>query len=262
MYLIAHQFFSTIHVRAVFLLKYTYKFRKVKLGKIIDNVAVITLDGPSGTGKGTISQKLAHHLGWHYLDSGAIYRVLAYVASSKKTNFEDVNTLVYLAHHLDLRFEVDEDLNTRIFSEGNEITSLIRTEECGQNASKIAAIPEVRKALLARQRSFAVEPGLVTDGRDMGTVVFPDAKLKIFLHASPEARANRRLLQLNKKQNGDNLAQVIDQLAERDARDSQRTCAPLTPAIDAIAVDTTQLSVDQVFAKVLELVEQNAILVS
>jgi len=144
------------------------------------NVAVITLDGPSGTGKGTISQKLARHLGWHYLDSGAIYRVLAYVAASKKINFDDIEALVYLAHHLNLRFEVDEELNTRIFSDGNDITSLIRTEESGQNASKIAVIPEVRAALLARQRAFAVEPGLVTDGRDMGTVVFPEAKLKIF----------------------------------------------------------------------------------
>lgn len=226
------------------------------------DVAVITLDGPSGTGKGTISQKLARHLGWHYLDSGAIYRVLAYVAATKKVNFNDIEALVFLAHHLNLRFEVDEDLNTRIFSDGNNITSLIRTEESGQNASKIAMIPEVRGALLARQRAFAAQPGLVTDGRDMGTVVFPEAKLKIYLYATPEARANRRLLQLNKKQNDDNLAQVIDQLAERDTRDSQRACAPLMPAKDAIQVDTTRLSIDQVFAKVLELVTSNSALVS
>lgn len=215
------------------------------------HIPVITIDGPSGTGKGTISHQLAHHLGWHYLDSGAIYRVLAWVADRNHADFNDVSVLVALAHELNLSFEVDEHLNSRTYLASQDISALIRTEGCGQNASKIAVMPEVRAALLERQRAFAVLPGLVTDGRDMGTVVFPEADLKLFLHASVEERANRRFLQLQNKQNGDSLAQVIDQLAERDARDSQRAHSPLIPANDAILIDTTNLSIDQVFSKVL-----------
>lgn len=218
-------------------------------------IPIITLDGPSGTGKGTISQKLALHLGWNYLDSGAIYRALAYTAAAQHINLDHIDELVDLAHHLNLKF-----CGKHIYINDEDITEKIRSEACGQNASKIGAIPQVREALLKRQRAFAMPPGLVTDGRDMGTVVFPHANLKIFLHASPEERANRRLLQLKTRQNNDNLAQVLDQLVERDERDVQRTCAPLQPAKDAIEVDTTYLSIDQVFAKVLNLAMKHCIL--
>ena len=218
------------------------------------HVPVITIDGPSGTGKGTISHQLAHRLEWHYLDSGALYRVLAWVAVENQVDLNDVKALVELALNLNLSFEVDEQCASRTYLDGQDISALIRLEICGQNASKIAVIPEIRTALLERQRAFAVLPGLVTDGRDMGTVVFPDADLKLFLYASVEERANRRFLQLKKKQNDDNLAQVIDQLAERDARDSERAHSPLKPADDAIQVDTTQLSIQQVFDEVFNLV--------
>lgn len=219
------------------------------------HIPIITIDGPSGTGKGTICHKIAHHLGWHYLDSGTLYRVLAWSALNNNVDFNDVNALVALALKLSLTFEVDASLESHTYSDGQEITEDIRTEACSQNASKIAAIPEVRVALLARQRAFVEEPGLVTDGRDMGTVVFPCADIKIFLFASVEERARRRFLQLKSKENNVTIAQVIEQLTERDARDTQRACAPLIPAENAIQIDTTGLSVDQVFDKVLSFVE-------
>ena len=223
------------------------------------HVPVITIDGPSGTGKGTISHQLAHHLGWHYLDSGALYRVLAWAAVQARTDFDDVSALVKLALNLNLSFEVDNHCYSRTYFNDQDISALIRSEVCGQNASKIAVIQDVRDALLERQRAFAVEPGLVTDGRDMGTVVFPLADLKLFLYASVEERANRRFLQLKKKQNDDNLAQVIAQLVERDARDSDRAHSPLKPAENAVQIDTTRLSVEQVFDEVLDLVQKSAI---
>ena len=219
-------------------------------------IPIITIDGPSGTGKGTISHKLAHYLGWHYLDSGAIYRALAWVASEHGVDFNDVNALVQLALEFSVSFEVGDDLQSRTYHDAHDISEFIRTELCGQNASKIAALTEVRQALLARQHAFVQPPGLVTDGRDMGTVVFPQADLKIFLYASVEERAHRRFLQLKNTQNDVNLAQIIDQLVERDTRDTQRACAPLKPAIDAIQIDTTGLSVDQVFEKVLYFVKK------
>lgn len=219
-------------------------------------IPVITIDGPSGTGKGTISHRLAYHLRWHYLDSGALYRVLAWVAEERDVDFNDVNGLVNLARHLNLTFEIDQHWYTWTCLDGQNINPFIRTEACGKNASKIAVIPDVRAALFDRQRAFAISPGLVTDGRDMGTVVFPDAALKIYLHASIEERANRRLLQLKNKQNDDTLAQVIKQLAERDARDSDRAHSPLKPAEDAVQIDTTSLSIEQVFAAVLNLVKK------
>ncbi len=220
---------------------------------IHQHVPVVTIDGPSGTGKGTICHQVAHYLGWHYLDSGAIYRVLAWVAETKRVDLNDARALAALAHDLRLSFGIDEDMNSRAYIEEKDISEFIRTEICGQNASKIAVIPEVRAALLEKQRAFAVSPGLVTDGRDMGTVVFPNADLKIFLYASVEERARRRFLQLQKKQNNDTIAQVIDQLAERDARDSSRLHAPLISADNAIQIDTTSLSIEQVFAKVVDL---------
>lgn len=215
-------------------------------------IPVITIDGPSGTGKGTITHRLAQHLGWHYLDSGAIYRALAWRAQDNHVAIDNVDAIVSLAKQLDLAFEIDSQLHCRTYLHGKEVTQQIRSEACGQTASKIAALPAVRDALLARQRAFAEMPGLVTDGRDMGTVVFPDAEIKFFLYASIEERARRRLLQLKNSHNDASLAQVVNQLVERDARDSERSCAPLKPAHDAIQIDTTALSIDEVFSQVLQ----------
>ena len=217
---------------------------------------IITIDGPSGTGKGTISQMIAKHLHWNYLDSGSIYRVLGFAAIRNNISLQDTRSLVSLAHSLDLSFKIDGDFSRRVFLEELDISDLIRTESCGQHASVIAANQEVRAALLQRQRQFATEPGLVTDGRDMGTVVFPQAVVKIFLTASVEVRAHRRCLQLKKEINDANLAQVAKQLSERDARDSLRDCAPLVAANDAFAVDTTESSIAEVFAKVLKIINE------
>ncbi len=213
------------------------------------NVPVITLDGPSGTGKGTICHMLAEHLGWHFLDSGAIYRVLAYAARKRGIEAGETEKLTALAHALDLRFVV----GGVVLLDDEDISDAIRTERCGQEASQIAVIPEVRAALLARQRAFATSPGLVTDGRDMGTVVFPDATLKIFLYASAEERARRRYLQLINSGHDAHLEQVIEELAKRDERDTARAAAPLKPADDAVQIDTTGLTIVQVFEKVLQL---------
>lgn len=218
------------------------------------DVPVITIDGPSGTGKGTISHRLASHLNWHFLDSGALYRVLAFAAVKHNIDFTEIEKLVSLANNLHLRFEVDPGQSSSIFLDGKNISADIRTEQCGQNASKIAVIPEIREALLGRQRAFATAPGLVTDGRDMGTVVFPQAQLKIYLDASMEERAKRRYLQLKESGNNASLAQVIDELAKRDARDTARVHSPLRPATDAVLIDTTGLTVVQVFDNVLQLV--------
>jgi cytidylate kinase len=214
-----------------------------------NTVPVITLDGPSGTGKGTLCHLLAKQLSWHFLDSGAIYRVFALAAEQEQLDLQSREALVSLGYRLDLRFEGES-----VLLKGIVVNDLIRSEHCGQSASKLAAIPEVREALLMRQRAFAKPPGLVTDGRDMGTVVFPDAALKIYLFATPEARAMRRYFQLKKSGKNDSLAQVIDELAQRDARDMARAYAPLKPAEDSIAIDTTGLTVEEVFHQVLQLV--------
>ena len=220
-------------------------------------VPVITIDGPSGTGKGTLCYMLARHLGWHVLDSGAIYRVLAHAANKAAIDFTDAKALADFAKNLKVRFVLNNhDLCLKIDLDAEEITDKIRTEQCGQNASKIATYPEVRQALLARQRTFAQLPGLVTDGRDMGTVVFPEASLKLFLSASPEIRAKRRYFQLKEKQINVSLAEVIDELAVRDKRDTERRHAPLKPAKDAVFIDTTGLDVVQVFNNVLKLIKK------
>lgn len=221
-----------------------------------EKIPVITLDGPSGTGKGTLCQQLASHLQWNMLDSGAIYRVLAYAARKNKIEFHDVNQLAALGRSLDLYFEVSVHHDSQTILANENISTQIRSEQCGQDASQIASIPEVRQALLERQRSFAQVPGLVTDGRDMGTVVFPNAILKIFLYASPEERANRRYLQLKKNGINVSLAQVVEELTKRDIRDTARAHAPLKPALDSVSIDTTGLSVVQVFHNVLELVSK------
>ena len=220
------------------------------------NVPVITLDGPSGTGKGTICNLLAKHLHWNMLDSGAIYRVLAYAARKTGVEANEVDKLTHLAFSLNLRFESTEDNGSRVILDNTDITQNIRSEQCGQDASQIAVIPEVRQALLERQRDFAKSPGLVTDGRDMGTVVFPNAFLKIFLYANEEERANRRFLQLKEKEINVSLAQVVEELAKRDTRDTARAHAPLKAAQDAVQIDTTGLSIVQVFNIVLKLLDE------
>ncbi|GGI77849.1 (d)CMP kinase [Legionella impletisoli] len=219
------------------------------------HIPVITIDGPSGTGKGTISLKLAQYLNWHYLDSGALYRVLAYAAEKHNIRFDDVPKLVKLARSLDLRFEIKES-QTVVLLDGEDVSKDIRSESCGQNASKLASIQEVREALLNRQRNFAKPPGLVTDGRDMGTVVFPEADLKLYLYASAEERAYRRYKQLKDKGNNVSLAQVVEELQKRDERDTARSHSPLKPAENSVLIDTTRLNIVQVFNNVLQLALQ------
>jgi len=217
------------------------------------SVPVITIDGPSGVGKGTTAQRIASHLGWHLLDSGAIYRVLAEAARQQGVALDDEPALVQLAESLDVRFVADPDTaEIQILLEGHEVSEAVRSEASGQAASQVAALPAVRTALLARQRSFRRSPGLVADGRDMGTVVFPNAPLKVFLSASPQERAQRRYKQLIKKGMDANLASLIETLAERDARDRDRACAPLQAATDALLIDTTALSIDAVVARILD----------
>ena len=208
---------------------------------------VITIDGPGGTGKGTISQLLARDLGWHYLDSGAVYRVLAYAAKQQEIALDDTYSLAKLATHLNINFFTEEKITVpRILLNNQDITDTIRTEQYGNLASKIGASMQVRQALLERQRAFRQWPGLVTDGRDMGTVIFPDAPLKIFLEASIEERARRRYLQLKEKAINVSLGALYDELKERDLRDKERPVAPLKPAEDAIIIDTTHISIDEV----------------
>lgn len=221
-----------------------------------ETIPVITLDGPSGTGKGTLCHLLAKHLHWNMLDSGAIYRVLAYAAGKNKIDLNNIDQLKELARTLNLRFESSEDNSSRTILDDEDVSVVIRSEQCGQVASQIAAIPEIRQALLERQRYFAQAPGLVTDGRDMGTVVFPKAILKIFLYADEQERANRRYLQLKEKGNNVSLAQVVEDLVKRDTRDTVRTHAPLKPAEDAVQIDTTRLTIVQVFHTVLNLINE------
>jgi CMP/dCMP kinase len=220
-------------------------------------VPVITIDGPSGTGKGTLCHLLAERLGWQALDSGSLYRVLAYAATLQEIHFDEIPRLVALVHKLRLRFRIDSSQQTQVLLAGRDVTQALRSEKCGQEASVIAVIPEVREALLARQRAFATAPGLVTDGRDMGTVVFPRAILKLFLYASAEERAARRYFQLKEKGIDASLAEVVDELAKRDARDSARVHAPLKPARDAVIIDTTGLTIVQVLNHVLKLVNKH-----
>lgn len=210
---------------------------------------VLTIDGPSGSGKGTIAQLMANELGWHYLDSGAIYRVLAQAAIKHQIELDDEQTLSELAAHLDVVFSIaDEQLI--VLLEGENVSTLIRSEKAGNAASKVAALPAVRAALLQRQRDFCQSPGLVTDGRDMGTVVFPHAEYKVFLTASAEERAQRRYKQLKEKGIGSNLSDLITEISERDVRDSERAVAPLKPAGDALILDSTAMGIEAVFERV------------
>lgn len=219
-----------------------------------NHVPVLTLDGPSGVGKGTICSKVAAELGWHILDSGSLYRLTALVAS-RNSSLDNVTQLDEIARNLDVNYIADNDY-LKIILNGEDVTDAIRSEEIGAMASKIAAIPEVRQALLDRQKAFATAPGLVADGRDMGSVVFPEADLKIFLSASPEERAKRRYKQLKDKGIGANLPQLVIELQERDKRDSTREASPLVAAEDAVTIDTTQLGIEEVFSEVMRLVKQ------
>jgi len=215
-------------------------------------VAVITVDGPSGSGKGTICQLLARELGWHLLDSGALYRVTALAARHHGVELDDVEALEVLAAHLDVRFRATDGGDTQIILEGEEVTHAIRNERVGEDASVVAALGPVREALLNRQRDFAREPGLVADGRDMGTVVFPQASLKIYLDASAEERAQRRYKQLISKEPGASLDDILNDIKARDARDMNRAVAPLKPAPDAVILDSTLMSINEVLQAVLD----------
>jgi CMP/dCMP kinase len=216
---------------------------------------VITIDGASGTGKGTVSQLLATRLGWKFLDSGALYRVLALAGQKHSVVLDNEKSLEVLAEHLDVQFIAQENNPSQIILEGEDVTEIIRTEKIGNAASIVAALPAVRAALLSRQRAFRDAPGLVADGRDMGTVVFPDAELKIFLIASPEERALRRYNQLKERGISVTLGDLIEELRERDRRDQERAVAPLKPAQDAIIIDTDRLTIDQVVERILSEIE-------
>ncbi|QTL34879.1 (d)CMP kinase [Pseudoalteromonas viridis] len=218
---------------------------------------VITVDGPSGSGKGTVCRLLAEKLDWDVLDSGAIYRVLSLAAIHHHIALDNEEALVPLAANLDVQFPIDGvTKKIKVILEGEDVTHTIRNEEVGAAASKIAALPRVREALLRRQRAFRSESGLIADGRDMGTIVFPQAELKIYLTASAQERAKRRYLELKDKGLDVTLDGLLSEIEARDDRDMNRKVAPLVPADDAVVVDTTELDAEQVFAKVITLVQE------
>ena len=216
-----------------------------------ESIPVITIDGPSGAGKGTVARLVAEQLGWHLLDSGAIYRVLAVATQHHHVGVDEEEPLIPMAAHLDVQFEISSEGEGEVILEGENVTNTIRTEEIGALASKVAAFPRVREALLRRQRAFCVTPGLVADGRDMGTVVFSNAPVKVFLTASAEERAQRRFNQLKEKGFDVNIGRLLDDIRQRDERDSSREVAPLVPAEGALIVDSTDLSIQEVVNKVL-----------
>ena len=216
-------------------------------------VPVIAVDGPGGSGKGTIAILLANHLGWHYLDSGALYRLTALAALNAGVPHDDERALGRLAADLDIRFETD-GASTKAVLAGEDVSERIRLDDIGILASRISACPAVRAALSERQRRFRQPPGLVADGRDMGTVIFPDAELKIYLTASPEIRAERRYKQLKEKGESVNLTRLFREIKARDSRDQSRSVAPLRPAEDAKIIDSSRMSIEEVFAEVVSMI--------
>ncbi|MEW8202984.1 MAG: (d)CMP kinase [Candidatus Thiodiazotropha endolucinida] len=210
---------------------------------------VITVDGPSGSGKGTLAQRIAEALGWHFLDSGAIYRVLGLMVERAGIGGENVDKITDMAKSMPLSFD-----QGRVLLDGEDVSRIIRTETIGNAASKVAALPQVREALLAWQRNYARSPGLVADGRDMGTVVFPQAKVKIFLTASAEERAQRRYKQLKEKGLGVNLARLTEEIRERDERDSKRAVAPLVASESAYQLDSTAMTIDEVYGQAMQII--------
>jgi cytidylate kinase len=218
-------------------------------------IPVLTIDGPSGAGKGTVSRLAAKRLGWHYLDSGSIYRSLALAVSKQSVDLADEKAIVKAAEAMHLEFECGEELTVRL--NGQDITAEISLESTGSIASTVAAIPEVRRVLLQKQRDFKQLPGLVADGRDMGTVVFPEAPFKVFLTASASERAMRRYKQLIEKGIDANLAQITSEIEERDRRDRERATAPLAMASDALYLDSSEMTIDSVVEEILNLVQKD-----
>jgi len=218
------------------------------------SIPVITIDGPSGSGKGTISRMLARELGFHFLDSGALYRLLAFAAERRGVALDDESALAALSGKLDIRFPADVE-GDRVLLDGEDVGDAIRTEAAGSGASRVAALPAVREALLDRQRRFRLNPGLVADGRDMGTVVFPDADAKIFLTASAEERARRRYKQLKEKGIYVVFEGVLADIQVRDERDASRSVAPLRPAQDADLVDTSELDISATIERLRDLLK-------
>jgi len=218
-----------------------------------DSIPIATIDGPSSSGKGTISRIVAARVGWHLLDSGALYRLVALGGLIRNLDSDDVEQHVVVARGMKVQFGSVGAGEERVLLDGQDVTHKIRTEEAGAGASRVAVWPAVRAALTDRQRAFAEPPGLVADGRDMGTVIFPDARLKVFLTASPEERAQRRHKQLIEKGSAASLAALSREIAERDLRDSTRQVAPLKPAPDAHLLDSTGLSIEAVVERVLSL---------
>ena len=215
-------------------------------------IPVLTIDGPSGAGKGTISRAIAKQLGWHYLDSGSIYRSLAISLLYHNIEPENQEKVVAAAQNLDIAFECNEELRVKL--DNQDITDQLGTESTGSLASKIAVIPEVRGVLLQKQRDFQQTPGLVADGRDMGTVIFPNAEYKVFLTASAEERARRRYKQLIEKGIDATLMQITQEIQKRDLRDQQRSTAPLAMASDALYIDSSELSIDAVIDAIYNLI--------
>jgi CMP/dCMP kinase len=215
---------------------------------------VVTIDGPSGSGKGTVSRELARRLGWALLDSGALYRLVALAAERRQVDVGDAAEIARVAAGLDFAFDAGGEVQ-RVRLGGVDVTEALRSETAGEAASRVASIPAVREALIERQRAFARPPGLVADGRDMGTVVFPGALLKVFLTASPEARAARRHKQLKEKGIDVSLPDLSRDIAERDRRDAGRAVAPLRPAADAHIIDSTSLTAEQVIERIISKLE-------